>query len=263
MTYQKNFMQNGLTLVTIEKNLVDMTWNGMLSTVPRESRPSNSIEIHEMRFSGKLLTSKINEIRSEMSGKADMAVINALDEVAWLFNLRGSDIPYNPFFFAYGIIEQSTVTLYIDKPSRLLDDSAIRTHLKTSADGSCSVTDCVTVKNYAAFYAELRSKARRTSGKVWVSPMSSYSILNALGATETIAMQKAHLKPSKVRSIKGVKNAVEIAGMRRAQVRDAAAVAEFISLLEEEVNNFHFVSLQQSAMYSTGSFTDKKWKTMD
>lgn len=41
-------------------------------------------------------------------------MLNALDEIAWLFNLRGSDIPFNPVFFSYGLVTQDQAILYID-----------------------------------------------------------------------------------------------------------------------------------------------------
>jgi Xaa-Pro aminopeptidase len=56
-------------------------------------------------------------------GKADALLVTALDEIAWLFNLRGSDVSYNPVFLSYAIITKDGATLYVDSQKVWLLDS--------------------------------------------------------------------------------------------------------------------------------------------
>lgn len=61
-------------------------------------------------FLGKSWQDKISEVRKLMNeNKSSVLVLSALDEIAWLFNLRGSDILFNPVFFAYAIITETSV----------------------------------------------------------------------------------------------------------------------------------------------------------
>lgn len=89
----------GHMLVPISDNLVDQVWDN------RPPPPTNPVVPLDIKYAGKTWKEKINEVRQEMANKGAVAlVVTALDEIAWLFNLRGSDIDFNPVFFAYGVI---------------------------------------------------------------------------------------------------------------------------------------------------------------
>jgi Xaa-Pro aminopeptidase len=89
----------GHTLVPIAENLIDLVWDN------RPSPPANPVDPLAIRFAGKSWKDKVSEIRQEIINKGTTAlIVTALDEIAWLFNLRGSDIDYNPVFFAYSVI---------------------------------------------------------------------------------------------------------------------------------------------------------------
>jgi Xaa-Pro aminopeptidase len=65
---------------------------------------------------GKPFQEKLTSLRKDLSEKkATAMIISMLDEVAWLFNLRGSDIDYNPVFFAYALVTPESSTLYINE----------------------------------------------------------------------------------------------------------------------------------------------------
>lgn len=94
--------------------------------------------------SGEIHLDKIKRLREELNKKPYKAmVVNMLDEVAWLFNLRGSDIDYNPVFFAYSVITQDKALVFIN-PSQV--DDTVRAHLGES----------VQVKSYDEFFPYLR-----------------------------------------------------------------------------------------------------------
>lgn len=82
------------TLVEVSE-LVDQIWK-----VPeRPAAVMNQVKVHPITYAGQTWTNKVDVIKKLITNRqADAYVVTALDEVAWLFNLRGSDIPYNPFF---------------------------------------------------------------------------------------------------------------------------------------------------------------------
>ena len=79
-------------IVSIVKNLVDIVWSQ-----ERPERPKSKIFPLEIKYSGESSQDKIRRLREELTGKEVKAmVVTMLDEVAWLFNLRGADIDFNP-----------------------------------------------------------------------------------------------------------------------------------------------------------------------
>jgi Xaa-Pro aminopeptidase len=80
------------SFVSIPNNLVDIVWGE-----ERPSRPSNKVFHLDEKYSGQSHLDKVAKIREELEKKKQKAiVVTMLDEVAWLFNLRGSDIDFNP-----------------------------------------------------------------------------------------------------------------------------------------------------------------------
>lgn len=83
-----------VTLVPVKENLVDEVWTD------QPARPCNPIFRLDEKYSGASVSSKIHRLREQMAKTGSPGtVVSQLDEVAWLLNLRGSDIPYNPVSF--------------------------------------------------------------------------------------------------------------------------------------------------------------------
>lgn len=81
----------------------------------------------DVKYAGKSHTDKLENVRQELEKqKARAIVVTMLDEVAWLFNLRGSDIAFNPVFFAYAVVSADHAQLFVD-PVQLSQD--VRTQL--------------------------------------------------------------------------------------------------------------------------------------
>ena len=84
--------------------------------------PKNKVEIQPLEFAGESAESKIERVRQALREQnADSILIFQLDEIAWLLNMRGSDVHCNPVFVSYVLLTQNDVTLFID--SEKLDDS--------------------------------------------------------------------------------------------------------------------------------------------
>ena len=80
-------------------------------------------------ISGRSWQAKVSSLRRSLRESGHNAtVLTALDEIAWLFNMRGSDIPFNPVFKAYAVISEDQMVLYLDDQKQT---SEIKGHLKS------------------------------------------------------------------------------------------------------------------------------------
>ncbi|RXG66457.1 Xaa-Pro aminopeptidase 1 [Armadillidium vulgare] len=106
----KELSAYGLSLIPVKDNLVDLIWHDQPLT------PSEVVYPLEIEFSGATIKEKVDAVRKRLKEEeATAVVLTALDDIAYTFNLRGSDIVYNPVFFSYSIITQTDVFLYIDE----------------------------------------------------------------------------------------------------------------------------------------------------
>ncbi|PWY75183.1 hypothetical protein BO70DRAFT_296262 [Aspergillus heteromorphus CBS 117.55] len=216
--------KNGSSLVGIQQNLVDLVWGNDRPAPPREA-----VRVHPAKYAGKSFQDKVADLRKELeTKKAAGFVISMLDEIAWLFNLRGSDIPYNPVFFSYAIITPTTVELYID------DD-------KLTSEVKAHLGDDVTVKPYHSIFSDAKAlgEARKqeaagatSKSKFLLSNKASWALSLNLGGEEQVEEVR-----SPIGDAKAVKNDVELAGMRACHIRDGAALIEYFAWLENELVN--------------------------
>jgi len=141
-----------------------------------------------------------------------------------LLNLRGSDVVFNPVFFAYVMIKQDELLLFINE-SKI--DKAISKHLGLDNSEDASNKN-VTVSSYEGIWDAVNEAANNGS-RIWLSSSSSAALARLAPKTRLIS------EPSPLAHSKAVKNPVEIEGMRQAHIRDAIALCEYFSWLEHEV----------------------------
>jgi len=185
--------------------------------------------VYDIRFAGKSTIDKLVEVRAEMKkAYADVFVISALDDIAWLFNIRGSDVDYNPVVIAYALVEKDTVTICI-APEKLTPE----TNDYLQGQG-------VTVAPYLAIYDLLKkitaSKAVLVDGGKLNQALFE-SIPKGCAIRNTM---------SPVFKLKGVKNEVEMAGVRSAMARDGVALTKFFIWLEEGLKSGNLSELSVS-----------------
>lgn len=226
----RDLKQYGLQdlLVPVTPNLVDLVWG--------EARPARSkslVTILPVQYSGLSSIEKIKQLRQTIESKRGLGfVVTALDEVAWLFNLRGTDIIYNPVFRSFGYVSATEAVLYVD-PDKISKE--VGTYLKKNQ---------VTVKPYEAISDDLHTvqttllkhNAEATSvelrKRVLSSTDISWELYDALGGEDNVTFIA-----SPVETAKGIKNKVEIAGARECQIRDGAALIRYFAWLENELKN--------------------------
>ncbi|KAF4911630.1 putative Xaa-Pro aminopeptidase P [Colletotrichum viniferum] len=212
----------GSDLVALDENLVDLVW-----AKDRPARPKNPVVVLPETFSGKDVKSKLKDLRQDLEKKNSHAfVVSMLDEIAWLFNLRGDDIPYNPVFFSYAIITNDSATLYIDK-SKL--GEATRAYLSDNG---------IAIKSYESIFeaiSALRSSVERAddslvSKRFIISTKASWALKRSLGGDGLVDEVRSPIGDSKA-----VKNKTEMAGMRACHIRDGAALIEYFAWLEDQL----------------------------
>eukprot|EP01127_Copromyxa_protea_P019892 TRINITY_DN6547_c0_g1_i1.p1 TRINITY_DN6547_c0_g1~~TRINITY_DN6547_c0_g1_i1.p1 ORF type:complete len:626 (-),score=124.84 TRINITY_DN6547_c0_g1_i1:44-1711(-) len=205
-------------LQLITENLVDSVWSDKPSVTP-----ARDIIVLPTDVAGQSVTDKLAWIRGELkSHGAYSHVVTALDAVAWLFNIRGADIDYNPTAIAYAIVDLDNAYLFIH-PGKVTKE--LESHLKESG---------VTIKDYDSFFQEFEAQSKEGKGKTWVDPSSaSAAVFNVLSSISAPILEK----DSPITLAKALKNPVELQGMRDCAQRDAVAIVRFFSWLEKEMNS--------------------------
>ncbi|WP_282035985.1 aminopeptidase P family protein [Saccharicrinis aurantiacus] len=207
----KKFKPYSLHLDT-EGNILDEIWQG------RPPIPENNVFVHDTEYAGLSRTEKITMIREEMRNvDASHYIVSALDEIAWVLNLRGSDVSYNPVFHSYLIISLDSVHLFID------------THKITANIGKELSNDEISIHLYGDVFKWI-NEMPNDSGLLFDSSTTNARIYSLI-PKEVIKIEN----PSYVRRIKGTKNEVEQNGFRTAMLKDGVAMTKFLHWLEQEV----------------------------
>lgn len=213
----KKLQGTGRTLVRIDRNLIDIVW----ADHGRPPAPSSNLIALTTEFSGEDWMDKVTGVRNDLNKKnAYAVVVAALDEIAWLFNLRGSDIAYNPVFFSYAIVTMDDVRLFIDD-SRLTN--GIREHLGLKTNNQLMVVPYECISKHVQ---QLSDEGKR----VWISSKNSAALASLVPEGNLIT------DTSPICLAKAVKNEVEMEGMRQAHIRDGAALCQYFAWLEKEIH---------------------------
>ena len=184
----------------------------------RPARPMNPVFVHDEALAGEDVDSKVSRVVDALdAADADGLLITALDEIAWLLNLRGSDVDYTPVVIAFAYVSADERVLFIDSEKVT---SEVKDHLKKYR---------VKIKDYddiEKFLGKISSTAT-----VMVDPNR---VSDALG--QAMICNKTYMA-SPVIALKGVKNECQIAGFRQAMLYDGAAMVRMMMWLEQNVAN--------------------------
>lgn len=199
---------------------VDATFEPYESTwMNRPEIPKGEIYLFPEEFAGESVESKLERLREELRRiGADAMPLAALDEIAWLFNVRGSDIEYNPVGVGFAFVSQTSAWLFTFA-EKLSDQTLARLH----AAG---------VKR--ADYEQLPEHLRKLKGQRLL--IDKAKINQKIGSSipaGNILLEAA----SPVARMKALKNETEIAGFRNAMIKDGIALTRFWKELEEQLAN--------------------------
>ena len=196
----------------------------------RPAFPAAPIWILEEKYTGRSRKDKLDGLRRHMADcRADRMLIAGLDDIAWLFNIRGGDIAFNPVPMAYALIGFDKAGLYVSEEAVTAD---VRKEL---------AEDGVEIRPYFAVYEDLRELPEYSS---LLLDRSSCNV--ALLAAVPAGVGVIH-KSSWTTLQKAVKNPVEAANIRRAHIRDGAAVTKLLYWLDQ---------IQDTGDYKEGRITE-------
>lgn len=213
---QSKLEATGHKLVAVHTNLIELIWSD------RPARPTNPIKPLTRNFTGKSVAEKLKAVNDQMKEKnAEYLVITALDEIAYFLNLRGSDIQFNPVFFAYLIIGNNNFTVFMNEKQV---NSTIKDHLTSEVGNNYKI------ENYDCIEKKIEEFANKIEGYIWFSEQSSDALVDLVPKKNRLL---SDITP--ICLMKGVKNETEIQGMRNCHIRDAAALCCYFSWLEANV----------------------------
>ncbi|KAI1898111.1 hypothetical protein AGOR_G00068980 [Albula goreensis] len=221
-SYDANLAPAKRVLKSLQQNLVDEVWTER-PPVPKENifkLPDNFIE--------RTWQMKVEHIRQEIRNNAykpTAVLLSALDETAWLFNLRGNDIPYNPFFYSYTLLTLDEIWLFVHM-------DRVPEELKAYLNVGCYLADCVQLLEYDTVRVRLGDYVVRSGVRVWIGTEYTTRALSELITPEEKVLTSAF---SPVLITKAVKDATEQRILKDAHIRDAVAVMQLLAQLENTV----------------------------
>ncbi len=205
------FEAKDITLITDRDVLADI-WN------ERPALPTAKLYQHDESFVSQSASSKLDAVRAGMSeAGATHHLLSSLDDIAWLTNLRGSDVDYNPVFLAHMLIDEQTATLFVD-------NNKVSSDIKQSLQESG-----IELADYEAVQSALGKLTPEDlllldPSKVAVGTLSQ--IVDNVGFIEQMA-------PST--KLKSVKSDADVDHVREAMRQDGAALCEFFSAFEQRL----------------------------
>lgn len=221
----QNLLQEKNVTINCSKDLVGEIWT---------SRPAMSCEpiwSLDVKYAGKSTVEKLSDLRDAMKrNKAQIHLMTALDEIAWLFNLRGNDIVNNPVFLSYALITQDEAYLYVQK-------EAIKEDTKMGKEVCAALAEAkVQVKEYAEF---LQDVAALKNEKILLErKKASFAVCESIDASCRIIDE---MNPCA--TMKAVKNATEIENMRKAHLKDGIAVTKFMYWLKHTIGTCNMTEM--------------------
>ena len=240
----ENLSEHGITLTTecdpFDKIVKD-----------RPELPSEALYLHDPQFVSENISSKIAKIRQEMrNADADVHIVSTLDDVAWITNLRGQDVTYNPVFLAFIMITHSSVTLFIDETKL---DQAVKRYLSDNK---------VTVFPYDAFYDELENIP---TNKVIMldEKRNTYAALEAIDEECDIIYT-----PNPSTLLKAQKSDADLQNVQEAMREDGVAMANFYTEFEarlakgEKLTELDVAEMLQKERSARPNFVDLSFDTI-
>lgn len=198
--------------IEYDNDLVNLLWKD------RDILPNEKAFSLDIKYCGESFSSKLNRLREEMKNKkATTHIITTLDDIAWLFNIRGNDVKYNPVVLSYAIITLDNVYLFID--DKKLDENILNELKKENVE----------IKSYNYIYEFV--KEIKENEVVLLDPQKvNYSIYNNIPDN----VQKIDMH-NPIRDFKCIKNKVEIENIKRSHIKDGVAITKFMYWLKNNV----------------------------
>ncbi len=201
-------------------DFLDSIWAG------RPALPTAPAFLIDEKYTGQSTASKLSALRQSLSTlKASHHLISSLDDIAWLFNIRGKDVSYNPVVLSFALISADSAALFIDQA-------------KLSAEDTDTLNKAgVQVLPYDDIAASLA--ALPADASVLIDPKRNcFGFYKQIPASATIIQE---LNPTTL--FKAQKNETEVENMRAAMVKDGVAMTRFFKWVEENIGKAKITEL--------------------
>lgn len=194
-----------------QEDLIGQIWSD------RPSLPANPVWVLDTEYAGMPAQDKISSLRSEMKKhRAGVHILTTLDDIVWLLNIRGDDVPCNPVVLSYMVIGREKAFLFIDKG---VLNAKVSAYLEEIG---------VSVRPYEAVYQ--MAEALKHERVLLEKSRTNYAILNCLDESNQIVDE---MNPTAM--AKAVKNPTEIENMKRAHIKDGVVMTKFIYWLKTNI----------------------------
>ena len=206
-----------------QEDLVDLIWNDRPEI---SKRPAFLLPV---KYSGKEAIDKLEDLRKVMEEKkADVHILTSLDDIAWLFNIRGNDVECNPVVLSYAIITKEDATLYVDKS--VLNDEIVK-YLDSAK---------VTIKDYNYIYEDVKNISSDATVLLDTNKVN-YTLTETLPKGITIVDE---MNPTTF--AKAIKNSVEIENLRKSHIKDGVAFTKFMYWLKTNIGKTKITEISAS-----------------
>ncbi len=203
-----------------DKNIIFINTCDLASDIweDRPSMPSSEAWEHPVRFSGKERSSKIAAVREDMRRKgADLHLLTSADDVMWLLNIRGNDLPYTPLCISFALVGQTRIILFVD-------EKKIPSHI--APEFANLGIEILPYEDTAGMISSLTEGA-----SILITPSTtSVSLYNSIPSRLRIIEDTSI--PSR---LKARKNKTEIGNIVRTMIKDGVALAKFFHWIENNI----------------------------
>lgn len=209
---EKIFSKKGI-LINKEHDLLMGIWKD------RPAIPRETVFVHDMVYAGRTAAQKIEDVREMMAQKgASYHLVSSLDDIAWLYNIRGGDVAYNPVAISYALISEEKAWLFINEDKVSVP---VREHL---SDNGVEIEDYERIESYL-------SRLGR-GDTILLDPQRVNSWLyDSIGREARIEEDTAITT-----ILKAVKNQVEIENLKKAHIKDGVAMVKFLCWLDNNLS---------------------------
>lgn len=200
----------------VEANLVDEVWGKEQPTWP-----VSAVSIHKEEFTGRSVSQNIKDVMEKVEEKkGEATLIATLDQIAWITNLRGQDIDYNPLFYSYAVVYKKediyTIRLYVNETKV----KNVTEYLKDSN---------IEIAPYDQVFEDLSTGEFKDLKIVLDENDCNHKVYTSIKKENVINA------PDLIGEIKFIKNETQIKGYRSSQIRDGAALVKFFAWMENEL----------------------------
>lgn len=193
-------------------NLIKEIWED------RPLPPKGKVYIYEDKYAGKTSKEKLLEVRREMKNmKSEITIISSLEDIAWLFNIRGSDIKYTPLVMSYAIVEEDRALLFVGSEK-------ISNDVKNYLESFCELYNYSDIFNYVEKYenTSIYVDKNKLNNKLFNCIDKSNEIISGNNLTG---------------KLKSIKNSTELANIEKAYIKDGVALTKFIFWIKKTIKN--------------------------